>query len=187
MRVLKMLLAVTTVLSLMSMHANQACRIFHGEGQTLMHESLLLGSLQKGSVPDPSASNPRTHIPSPASTINQIRTFLGNFMAPLSLGSLYKGLHVPNPASQIPCSASTINQRDFAGNSMAHSRSGSLQKDLLVPPFGPNPDTYIPRSASRINQRPSLTGHESMNHLFLNSLQKGRPVTPSSPNRRIPP
>ncbi|KAG2713562.1 hypothetical protein I3843_04G173500 [Carya illinoinensis] len=177
MRVLKMLLAVTIVLSLMSIHANQACRILHGEGQTFMHKSLSLGSSQKGSVPDPSASNPCTHIPRPASTINQ-RTFFGNFLAHFSFESLQKGPnhvppYVPNPASQIPCSASTISQRVFAGNSMAHSRSGSLQKGQLVPPSGPNPDTHIPRSAS-------------MNHLLLNSLQKGTPVTPSSPNPTEP-
>ncbi|KAG2713557.1 hypothetical protein I3760_04G181900 [Carya illinoinensis] len=185
-----MLLAVTIVLSLMSMHANQACRIL-GEGQTLMHKSLSLGPSQKGSVPDPSASNPCTQNPRPASIINQ-RTFFGNFMAHFSFGSLQKGLHhvppyVPNPASQIPCSASTISQRVFAGNSMAHSRSGSLQKGQLVPPSGPNPDTYdIPRSASRINQR-TLTGHESMNHLLLNSLEKGTPVIPSTPDPTKPP
>jgi hypothetical protein len=72
------LLALTTVLFLMSMHAYTACRILHGEDQKLMNKNLLLESLQKGPV-TPSTPNPVTNS---ASTISS-RAFASHNFAPL--------------------------------------------------------------------------------------------------------
>jgi hypothetical protein len=132
MRLLINVLAFTTVLFLMSMHAYTACRILHGEEQKLMNKNLLLGSLQKGHVP-PSAPNPVTNS---ASTINS-RAFASHHFAPL-MGSLQRGPvppSAPNPPTYIP--ASTLGQRAFVG----HNLLGSILQKGPVPPSAPNPGT----------------------------------------------
>jgi len=133
MRLLNVLLVLTTLPFLISMHAYNACRILHGEEQKLMNKSLLLGSLEKGHVP-PSAPNSGTYIP--ASTINS-RAFAGHNIASL-LNSLQKGLvppSAPNPGTHIP--TSTLGQRAFARHNMTHLLL-SLQKGR-VPSSEPNP------------------------------------------------
>jgi hypothetical protein len=174
MRLLNVLLVLTTLPFLISMHAYNACRILHGEEQKLMNKSLLLGSLEKGHVP-PSAPNSGTYIP--ASTINS-RAFGGHNFA-LLMGSLQRGhvpLSAPNPGTHIP--GLKLGQKAFAGHNIA-SLLNSLQKGL-VPPSAPNPGTHIPTST--LGQRPFA--RHNMTHLLL-SLQKGR-VPSSEPNPTIP-
>ncbi|KAE7997777.1 hypothetical protein FH972_002381 [Carpinus fangiana] len=171
MRLLINVLAFTTVLFLMSMHAYTACRILHGEEQKLMNKNLLLGSLQKGLKP-PSVPNPITNS---ASTINS-RAFASHNFAPL-MGSLQRGPvspSAPNPGTHIP--ASTLGQRAFVG----HNLLGSVLQKGPVPPSAPNPGTHIP--ASMVGQR-ALAG-QNMVPSLLSSLRSS--VPPSGPNPKFP-
>jgi hypothetical protein len=176
MGLLNVLLVLTTLHFLMSMHAYicNACRILHGEEQKLMSKSLLLGSL-RGYVPPP-GPNSGTHIP--ASTLEQ-KDFAGQNFAPL-MGSLQRGSvppSVPNPGTHIP--ASKFGQKAFVGHSMIHSLS-SLKKGP-VPPSAPNSDTHIP--TSMFGQK-AFTNH-NIAHL-LSSLQKGKVPPSYVPNPTIP-
>ena len=78
MRHLNLLLAVTVVVFLMNMHAEEGCRVME-EG---MNKDLLLESLQKGRVP-PSAPNGCTYIPGRGGApCTSQRGFAGHAMAP---------------------------------------------------------------------------------------------------------
>lgn len=89
-----MLLVVMIVISLMSIPAHEASRIFHGE-QKMMKQNQLLVSL-RGQVPSPT-------------TIQ--KAFAGHNVSPLlrRLLRAYVPPSAPNPGTQIPASTATHN------------------------------------------------------------------------------